>query len=222
MIQQLLSSPELLIVWLAVILISITVHEFSHALAGSLKGDATAEEEGRLTLNPLAHIDPVGFFMLIVLGFGWAKPVPYNPYNLKNPIKDAVHIALAGPFSNLVLAVLSGLILRGLMHYDVIASSSLLALFLFYLTLVNLFLMLFNILPVYPLDGSKLVDAVLVKPHQQKLRNQIAYYSPRVLLALVVLSMLTSIDVFSFISIPAIIILGIIIGPNALMELNLI
>ncbi len=222
MIQQLFSSPELLIVWLSVILISITVHEFSHALAGSLKGDATAEEEGRLTLNPLAHINPVGFFMLIVLGFGWAKPVPYNPYNLKNPIKDAVHIALAGPFSNLVLALLSGLILRGLMHYDVIASSSLLALFLFYLTLVNLFLMLFNILPVYPLDGSKLVDAVLVKPHQQKLRNQIAYYSPRVLLALVILSILTSIDVFSFISIPAILILGIIIGPNALMELNLI
>lgn len=219
MIQKLFSSPELLVVWLAVIIISITVHEFAHALVGSLKGDETAEQEGRLTLNPIAHIDPLGFFMLLVLGFGWAKPVPFNPYNLKNPIKDAVHIALAGPFSNLLLALASGFILRGLMAFDIVSGSSLLTVFLLYLALVNLFLMLFNVLPVYPLDGSKLVDAVLVKPHQQKLRNQIAYYSPRVLLGLVILSMLTSIDVFSFISIPAFFILNAIVGTDVLMQI---
>src|SRR3989338_6823830 len=105
-------NPAVAIVWVLAIVIALTVHEFSHALAGKWRGDKTAEYEGRLTLNPMAHIDWIGFIPLLLLGFGWAKPVPFNPYNLRDPKWDSVLIALAGPASNFILALLSGFALR--------------------------------------------------------------------------------------------------------------
>ena len=105
LILSLLDQPMLLAAWLIAIVLVLTIHEFSHALADTLLGDPTAKMSGRLTLNPLAHISWLGFFMLLVVGFGWGKPVPYNPYNLKYPRFGAAIVAFAGPFSNLISAI---------------------------------------------------------------------------------------------------------------------
>src|SRR3989339_1659402 len=106
------SSPMVALAWVAAILLSLTIHEFSHALVSMWRGDHTAERAGRLTLNPLAHLDLMGFIPILLLGFGWAKPVPYNPYNLKNPKWDSVLVGIAGPVTNLLLAVIAAIIMR--------------------------------------------------------------------------------------------------------------
>ncbi len=202
-LKLLYNSPEIAIVWMVVILMSITVHEFAHAWAASYKGDKTAELAGRLTLNPTAHIDPLGLIPLVLLGFGWAKPVPFNPYNLKDPKMDSVFIALAGPASNLILAFIAAILFRGLILSEIINPASLLSAFLILLIVINLFLLFFNILPIHPLDGSKIIDALLTKPQHAKFRIAIATYGPQVLLILIILSILTSFNVFFFVSEPS-------------------
>ena len=213
-LSLLYNSPAIAIVWIVVILISITVHEFAHALVASRKGDCTAEDAGRLTLNPVAHIDPIGIIPLLLLGFGWAKPVPFNPYNLREPKKDAVHIALAGPFSNLLIAIVAAILLRVLTTFSFIDNTSLLFVFLLLLVIINLFLLFFNIIPVHPLDGSKLVDALLTKPEHRDLRIAIATYGPRILLFLVLLSIFTNFNVFFFISIPSFLSCDVLVGES--------
>lgn len=209
------NQPAIALVWFAAILISLTVHEFSHAYVGSIRGDKTAERAGRLTLNPIAHIDPIGLIPLLLLGFGWAKPVPYNPYNLKDPKWDAVKIALAGPASNLILAIISGIALR-----IVLASStggfSLLAVFLLLLVILNLFLMFFNIIPIHPLDGSKLFFALFDKPQHKKLRQFVATRGAQVLMILVFISIFTSFNVFFFVSAPSYALCTGIVGESCL------
>lgn len=212
-LSLLTNSPMIALVWIVVILLSLTVHEFSHALVAHMKGDRTAELSGRLTLNPIAHIDPFGLIPLLLLGFGWAKPVPFNPYNLKDPKRDAVYIALAGPFSNLLLAGLAAITLRLLLTFEVIGFDNLLAVFLILLVVINLFLMFFNVVPVHPLDGSKLVDAILVKPSQQRLRNAIAKYGPQVLMIMVVLSLI-GVNVFFFVSLPSFLACDFMVGQS--------
>lgn len=212
-LSLLTNSPMIALVWIVVILLSLTVHEFSHALVAHLKGDRTAELSGRLTLNPIAHIDPFGLIPLLLLGFGWAKPVPFNPYNLKDPKRDAVYIALAGPFSNLLLAGLAAITLRLLLTFEVIGFDNLLAVFLILLVVINLFLMFFNVVPVHPLDGSKLVDAILVKPSQQRLRNAIAKYGPQALMIMVVLSLI-GVNVFFFVSLPSFLACDFMVGQS--------
>jgi Zn-dependent protease len=170
---------------------------------GKLVGDKTAEREGRLTLNPVAHIDPTGFILLLLFGFGWAKPVPYNPYNLKDPKWDSVKIALAGPLSNLVIAILAGVVFRLLVGGGVIEQLNLLAIFLFLTILLNLFLMFFNVIPVHPLDGSKLFFALFDHPKYAAMREAVATHGPRVLMFAVLISAFTSLNVFFFISTPA-------------------
>ncbi|KKW44629.1 MAG: Peptidase M50 [Parcubacteria group bacterium GW2011_GWA2_56_7] len=197
------SNPIVAVVWIVAIVLSLTVHEFSHALVGKLRGDRTAELEGRLTLNPLAHIDWFGFLAVVLIGFGWAKPVPYNPHNLKNPKWDSVWVALAGPGSNLVFAVVCGTLLRVLTAAGMISGTNLLGIFLVLMVLLNLFLLLFNIIPVHPLDGTKLLFAIFDQPKHERLRFFVATQGPRVLLFLVILSLLTPFNVFGFISLPA-------------------
>ncbi|OGL67208.1 hypothetical protein A2856_04070 [Candidatus Uhrbacteria bacterium RIFCSPHIGHO2_01_FULL_63_20] len=197
-----LASPMMAIAWVAAIMLSLTVHEFSHALVGKWRGDRTAEHEGRLTLNPLAHVDPLGFLSLLLVGFGWAKPVPYNPYNLRNPAWDGVAIALAGPFSNLLLASMSAFALRFLVGSQIITQLNLLVVFLFFLILLNLGLAFFNFIPVHPLDGSKLFFALTDHPKYARLRFAVAHYGPQLLMALVVISLVTPFNVFFFVSAP--------------------
>ncbi|MBT4857030.1 site-2 protease family protein [Candidatus Uhrbacteria bacterium] len=211
-ISLLTQQPFLALVWLAVILMSLTVHEFAHALAAERLGDRTAEAMGRLTLNPVAHIDPVGFIPLLLLGFGWAKPVPFNPYNLEDPKWDSVKIALAGPASNLIVATLSAIAFRGLDAGGMIVAGNALGFFLILLIIINLYLLFFNIIPIHPLDGSKLLDALLTKPEHQKIRRAIAQHGPRVLLILVFLSFMTSFNVFFFISVPSEALCDLLIG----------
>src|SRR3989338_7096648 len=128
-LNLLFGSPAIAVAWLVAILLTLTIHEFSHALVGKLRGDKTAEYEGRLTLNPMAHVDPTGFILLLLFGFGWAKPVPYNTYNLQDPKWDSVKIALAGPISNFLMAFLASIAFRILVGGGVIQSLNLFSIF---------------------------------------------------------------------------------------------
>lgn len=210
-------SPAIALVWVVAIVFSLTIHEFSHALVGKWRGDSTAEREGRLTLNPLAHVDPMGLILLLLFGFGWAKPVPYNPYNLKDPKWDSVKIALAGPLSNLFMAVLAGIAFRVLVGAGMISGLNLLAIFLFLTILLNLFLLFFNVIPVHPLDGSKLFFALFDHPKYASLRQIVGNLGPQVLMIAVLISAFTSLNIFFFISAPAFFTCNAILGQSCSM-----
>lgn len=158
-----------LLFWLIAITIAITVHEFAHALVADKLGDPTARVMGRISLNPLKHYDRVGTTMLIatsvmrtlgfpIIPFGWAKPVPFDPYNLANPRRDAALISLAGPASNIVVAILLSLILRiptMNVGIDILQTMSV------YIITINVALALFNLVPIHPLDGGKILTGIL-------------------------------------------------------------
>ncbi len=208
------NSPLLAVVWLVAIIAALTVHEFCHALAGRLLGDATAEREGRLTLNPLAHIDPVGFLMMIVVGFGWAKPVPFNPHALKHPARDSVLIALAGPASNVVLALVSAGLFAALVSTGIVAATSMLAVFLVVFMYMNGVLAVFNVIPLPPLDGSKLVDAFFLVTRQRALAEMYSRVGSFALIILVLMSAGFGIHILSFISVPVSYLCSDILGPT--------
>ncbi len=147
--------------------------------------------------------------------FGWAKPVPYNPYNLKNPKWDSVLVAFAGPISNLLLAIVAALALRGLAETTILSGDSMLGPFLFLLILLNLFLMFFNLIPVHPLDGSKLFFALFDAPQYAKLRFIVGTYGPQMLFVLALLSFaLPSFNPFFFVSRPAYAVCGWLLGQS--------
>lgn len=219
-LNLLFSQPLIALAWIAAILLSLTFHEFAHALIGKWRGDDTAENMGRLTLNPLAHLDLVGTLMLITVGFGWAKPVPFDPRNLKNPVQDGVVIALAGPASNLFLAVLSAGAFHALATAGILNFESVLPIFLVLMVFVNLLLLFFNLVPIPPLDGSKVLDAVFYGAGWQKARVFMHVYGPKILLGLVILSLLTSINVFFFVSVPALFACDQLLGGACLQVLS--
>ena len=170
----LVSDPQYAASIVIAIILAVVIHEFCHAWMATYLGDPTARYMGRLSLNPLAHMDPVGTLMLFLAGFGWGKPVPFSLKYLKNPRLDAALIALAGPLSNLVIALIFAipyryLFLEGL---DVVSASSM-TLFLYKLlkTIIdfNLILMVFNLLPIPPLDGSKVFSLLLPGDYISKL-----------------------------------------------------
>ena len=212
--QLLFANPAIAIAWLVAIFLSLTVHEFSHALVGKLRGDKTAERAGRLTLNPISHIDPIGLIPLLFFGFGWAKPVPFNPYNLKDPKWDSVKVALAGPFSNLILALLAAGGIRILLSGGGFAATNLLVAFLFLMIILNLFLMFFNVVPIHPLDGSKLFFALFDHPKYENLRRFVAFRGPQILMFLVFVALLTNVNVFFFVSGPAFATCDALLGAN--------
>lgn len=152
-------NPLLILPWLVAIVLAISVHEFSHAFSAYLQGDDTAQAAGRLTLNPFAHIDWIGLLLLAVAGFGWGKPTPYNPYNLKFPKWGSALVGLAGPVSNLIMALVSLTIFKvlGFHNLDWTSATSLLEVFLIMMIELNVMLCIFNLIPVPPLDGAKLL-----------------------------------------------------------------
>ena len=151
-----LSNPVAGVVVLASIIGAISVHEASHAFAAVKLGDSTPKLQGRLTLNPLRHLDPWGTLLLIFAGIGWGKPVQFNPYNLKHPRRDSGLIAFAGPASNIVMAVVVAVVAR------ILPIQSILILTVVqYFVAINLVLAVFNLLPIEPLDGFKIVSGVL-------------------------------------------------------------
>ncbi|MFH0804879.1 MAG: site-2 protease family protein [Patescibacteria group bacterium] len=186
MIFTLLSQPQLLLIWLVGIVYAITVHEFSHALAATQLGDRTARDQGRLTLNPMKHLDMVGFIVLLLAGFGWGRPVPFNPYNLRNQRWGPVLISLAGPASNLLSFLVFGFALKLVLGNGILEPTNLLAQFMFLLLEINFVLAVFNLLPVPPLDGSKLLYALLPSRFQHVI-EPLERYGSFVLLGLVIL-----------------------------------
>lgn len=155
LLSLLFSNPLAFILVAAVLVFSLSVHEFAHAFVADKLGDPTARYLGRLTIDPRAHLDLLGTVLLLTVGFGWGKPVPFNPNNLKNPKRDSAMIAFAGPFSNFVLAFLFGFLIHFLPSISVFRE-------LFFLTVFyNLVLGFFNLIPVNPLDGFKVVYGLL-------------------------------------------------------------
>lgn len=199
LLELFFSSPMLGVVWLSALLIALTVHEFSHAIVGKWRGDDTAEQMGRLTLNPLAHLDPLGTIMLLIIGIGWAKPVPFAPNNLKNPLYDGLLIALAGPASNLILAIIAGVLFQLFSSTGWLDMSTLLGAFLVLSVYVNMMLMVFNLIPINPLDGSKVIDVLTYKSGFEWVSRWLTINGPKVMLVLVVASLVTPMDPFFFI-----------------------
>lgn len=161
-----LSHPTFLFQALA-FLIALTLHEFAHALAADRLGDPTPRVQGRLTLNPIAHIDMFGtvllpLFLLITrapIMFGWAKPVMFDPYNLANPRRDAALISFAGPLANLALATASAIFLNTILFYHL--GNGFFYVFLQQFVVINVVLAIFNLVPVHPLDGGKILIGLL-------------------------------------------------------------
>jgi len=141
------------------LVIAITIHEFSHAWTADRLGDPTPQLQGRLTLNPLAHLDPLGTIMLFLVHFGWGKPVQFDPYNLRNPRRDAAFISIAGPIANIILAVIAAVVVRAIPLID--TTFSIWVGFLQTLVVINVVLAIFNLIPIHPLDGFKIVGGFL-------------------------------------------------------------
>lgn len=154
-----------LLIRLLVLFTAVPVHEFAHAFVASRLGDDTPERQGRVTLNPFAHLTLWGSLMLVVAGFGWGKPVSVDPNNFKKPKRDMMLSSLAGPASNFIMAFLSMIVYKllfyvGVVHFQSEICTSIDVVFL-YICAINISLGVFNFLPIPPLDGSKIFNAVL-------------------------------------------------------------
>lgn len=187
-----------LILWIPVILFSISFHEYAHAWMAYRLGDPTARNEGRLTLNPIKHFNLLGFLMMVIVHFGWATPVPVNANNFRNPSKGMLYTALAGPASNLILAIVSSFLYvvvyvigtnissASKFIYELLSNCLLL---LLYMMMLNIGLAIFNLIPVYPLDGSRVLAYFL----PMKYNNFMVRYGQYIQIAFFLLVMLTSV-----------------------------
>ncbi len=162
-------------VWFSSLVITITVHEVAHAWSAVLLGDYTPKYEGRLTLNPLKHLDVLGTAMLLLFNFGWGKPTPINPNNFKEPQRDSALSSLAGPAVNLILAAILGIIYR-------FSNLSIILLPI----LLNINVGLFNLLPIHPLDGEKILHWLVAYPLDYKIRSFQKQYGMYILLILLI------------------------------------
>lgn len=195
MFPLLFQQPILFVVWVLAILIALSVHEFSHAWVSTLLGDDTAKRMGRLTLNPMSHVDLLGLLALVTIGFGWGKPVPYNAYNLRNQKWGPTVIALAGPGMNLFVALVLSLTLRLLLPG--LGENNLLVQFLFLSVYLNVALLLFNLIPLPPLDGSKLLLTLLHGSSADRARHFLETRGPLILIGLVISDTLFNLGIFS-------------------------
>ena len=179
---------------------ALSFHEFAHAWMASKCGDNTAAKMGRLTLNPMAHLDVMGSLMILFVGFGWAKPVPVDSRNLRDPRKDMMKVAAAGPLSNLLLAMLAGMAWRLLGGTNLLLDTNFPVL-IFYFTQINIALAVFNLIPVSPLDGSQIFSGYLMKTNP-KLAWKIQSYGPQVLFGLILFGYVTGFSILWFIMKP--------------------
>lgn len=197
-IFNLLSDPVSLVFFLVSVVFGLVVHEFAHAYAASRQGDQTARQAGRVTLNPLKHLDALGSISFLVMGIGWAKPVPVNPYQLKDGKLGDFYVSMAGIVTNLAVAFLFALPLRviQLMGGDIAAVDGLVIQFIQMMVAVNVLLAAFNILPFPPLDGSKAIG-ILVPRSLWPAYQQYLQVGPVILLGIFGLYFITGINFFS-------------------------
>ncbi|MFA5363469.1 MAG: site-2 protease family protein [Candidatus Omnitrophota bacterium] len=157
LLSLLFTDPRLFILLAGVLLYSVIAHEVSHGWVAYLFGDDTAKRSGRLTFNPVSHLDPVGTLMLFLVGFGWARPVPVDYYNLKNSRPALIGVSLAGCLTNILIAILA----LFLLHFDGVRNHPVLSAMLPIVVRINIILGAFNLIPIPPLDGSKIIMGFL-------------------------------------------------------------
>ena len=186
-ISSFLASPLEQIPYVAItLIIAFSVHEFSHAFMAWKFGDDTAKNQGRLTLNPMSHLDPIGTILIFIAGFGWARPVPVNRYFFKKPRLAGISVSFAGPLSNLIMACLGYIIWYGLVATGVSASlPSAVPDFLDIFIRLNAVLFVFNLLPLPPLDGYRIVEDLMPTDVRAKM-TQFEQYGTLIFLILVI------------------------------------
>jgi Zn-dependent protease len=196
-------QPAILIARAITLLIAFTIHELAHAVTADRLGDSTPRRMGRISLNPLVHLDPIGTLVLLVAGFGWAKPVMVNPYNMRgDPRTNMAIVAIAGPISNIFMATLAAIPFRlGLLDILVVFRPvegllPSLEFFMFQFIWINIILAVFNMIPLGPLDGLKVLDGVLPRELSQHLQPLYQYGMLILLGAIFILPML-GINIFS-------------------------
>ena len=185
LISILFDNPVIFILIIISLIFALCVHEYSHGYIAYIYGDETAYRMGRLTLNPLAHLDPIGSMMILFLGVGYAKPVPVNPVNLRNPRKDMIKVAAAGPASNFILSFIGVFIFTLLAKLGLLQNSF--HSFFSYFIIINTYLGLFNLIPIYPLDGGQIFGNVIAK-YNPNIFRQLNEYGPKILLAIIAIS----------------------------------
>ncbi len=194
-------DPATLIARVIVLLIAFTIHELAHAVTANFLGDLTPKRQGRITLNPIAHLDLFGSIMLVISGFGWAKPVMVNPYNMRgNPRTSMAIVAAAGPISNLIMAAIAAIPFQlGLMAPAFFAQSTIpsLAFILTEFLWINLILAFFNLIPVPPLDGYKILIGILPLEMGMRLRP-LEQYGFLILIALIFFLPMIGVDILSW------------------------
>lgn len=189
--------PEVLILLIPVLLFALVFHEFSHAWIANKLGDPTARYAGRLTLNPIAHLDPIGGLMILFVGFGWAKPVPVDPRYFSDPKRQMIWVALAGPIANMILAFISGILIIGFSSSNLMFNSqtAFFANMLIYSLQINLALAIFNMLPIPPLDGSKILRGLLPYRYEY-ISNTLEQFGPWILFSLILIGMMSGFSLF--------------------------
>jgi Zn-dependent protease len=212
-------DPATLIARLFVLVVAFTIHEFSHAWVATLFGDDTPRINGRLTLNPISHLDPIGSLLLLVAGFGWAKPVPVNPYALQRRSSAALMwVSLAGPLSNFLMAVVAAIPFRlgwvSLFAASVPSSSILpsFSMLMYEFIFINLLLMLFNLIPIAPLDGEKIAE-YFFPPSWSRALDTIRPYGPVILMAVIFVGPYFGVNILGWVLGPPMqALLGILVG----------
>ena len=178
MLATLFTNPIVFLIWAVSLVIALTIHEYAHAKVADTLGDPTPRANGRVTLDPRAHLDPLGTVLILIVGFGWGRPVEFDPYNLRNPKRDTALIALAGPASNIVLAITLS-ILANFLGVD-----SLIASIIPLMIMMNISLAIFNLVPVFPLDGEKILKGLLPHDMAVEYENLMRQYGTLILIML--------------------------------------
>ena len=178
MLSTLFTNPIVFIIWAASLVIALTIHEYAHAKVADTLGDPTPRANGRVTLDPRAHLDPLGTVLILIVGFGWGRPVEFDPYNLRNPKRDTALIALAGPASNILLAIILSIV------SNFFVAGSLLAGVIPLMIMINISLAIFNLVPVFPLDGEKILKGLLPHDLAVEYENLMRQYGTLILIML--------------------------------------
>lgn len=202
------------IIRIPVLLFAITIHEYAHGRAALAFGDPTAKNAGRLTMNPISHIDPIGAICLFLFNFGWAKPVPVNIRYFKNIRSDTIIMAIAGPLTNLAAAFAAGILIRYFLFPSVAYAKILL-----YMIIMNTGLGLFNLLPIPPLDGSHVLENLLPPSMGQKFR-EVSRYAPIILIIVLLLDRFTDLNILGRILWIPIVKISILFGGTNFIQLS--